>query len=188
MLHGDRIKLCYMDNDSLIPFIKTKDFYEHIADDIEKRFGTSGYKVDRPLPTGKNKKVIGLMKDELNGRIIAEFVALRPKTYEYQIGDYEDDDDDHVRKAKGTKKCVIKRVLKFNDYKNCLLNDKVVLKSQQRFKSERYDVYTEKVNDIALSSNAGKRLQTFDRITSYSYGASAGSLCKTELLSKLNIK
>ena len=56
-----------------------------------------------------------------------------------------------VRKAKGTKKCVIKRVLKFNDYKNCLLNDKVVLKSQQRFKSERHDVYTEKGNKCRKS-------------------------------------
>ena len=77
----------------------------------------------------KNKEVIRLMKDELNGRIMKEFVALRPKTYAYQIGDYEDDNDGHVKKAKGTKKYVIKRVLKFNDYKNCLLNDKVVLKS-----------------------------------------------------------
>ena len=60
------------------------------------------------------------MKDELKGRIMTEFVALRPKTYAYQIDDYEDDDDDRVKKAKGTKECVTKRVLKFNDYKNCL--------------------------------------------------------------------
>ena len=71
------------------------------------------------------------MKDELKGRIMTEFVALRPKTYVYQIDDYEDDDDNRVRKAKGTKKCVIKKGLKFNDYKNFLLNDKLALKSQQ---------------------------------------------------------
>ena len=58
--YGDRIKLCYMDTDSLIPFIKTEDSYEDIADDVEKRFDTSDYKLDRPLPTGKNKKVIAL--------------------------------------------------------------------------------------------------------------------------------
>ena len=57
--YRDKIKLCYMDTDSFISFIKTKDFYEDIADDVEKRFDTSDYKVDRPLPTGKNKKVIG---------------------------------------------------------------------------------------------------------------------------------
>ena len=79
-------------------------------------------------------------------------------------------------------------MLKFNDYKDCLLNGKAVLKSQQRFKSEGHDVYTEKVNKIALSSNDDKRLQTFDKITTYPYGTSAGRVCKTEFLSKVNIK
>ena len=91
-------------------------------------------------------------------------------------------------KAKGTKKCIIKRRLKFSDYKDCLLNNEIILKSQQRFKSEKHDVYTEEGNKIALSSNDDKRLQTFDRITSYRYGAIAGKVCKTELLSQVNIK
>ena len=72
--------------------------------------------------------------------------------------------------------------------KDCLLNDKAVLKTQQRFKSERHDVYTQKFNKIALGSNDDKRLQTFDKITIYPYGTSAGRACKTELLSKVNIK
>ena len=75
------IKLCYMDTDSLIMNIKTKDFYKDIAQDVEERFDTSNYDVDRPLPKGKDKKAIGLMKDELDGGIITEFLALRPKTY-----------------------------------------------------------------------------------------------------------
>ena len=79
-------------------------------------------------------------------------------------------------------------MLQFYDYKYCLLNIVIILKSQQRFKSERHDVYTEGVNKIALSSNDDKRLQTFDRITSYPYGTNAGKVCKTELLSKVNIK
>ena len=62
-----------------------------------------------------------------------------------------------VKKAKGTKKCVIKRVFKFNDYKDCLLKNEVVLKPQQRFKSERHNAYTEEINKIALSSNDEKR-------------------------------
>ena len=136
-----------------------------------------------PLPNGKNKKVIGLTKDELGGKIVTEFVALRPKTYSYLTDDCEED-----KKAKGRKKCLIKRRLKFNDYKDCLLNNQTVLTSQQRFKSEKYDVYTEEVNKIALSSNDDKRFQTFDRITSYPYGKSAGKVCKTELLNKVNIK
>ena len=108
--YGDKIRLCYMDTDSLIPCIKTEDFYKDIADDVEKRFDTSNYKVDRPLPTGQNEKVIGLMTDELKGRIMIEFITLRPNTYAYQIDDY-DDDDGQVKKSKGTKKCVIERVL-----------------------------------------------------------------------------
>ena len=118
------VKLCYMDIDSFIMNIKTEDFYKDIANDVEKRFDTSNYEVDRPLSTGKNKKVIRLMKDELGGRVIMEFVALRPKTYSYLTDDCKED-----KKAKGTKKRVIKRMIKFDDYKNCILNGKVVLKS-----------------------------------------------------------
>ena len=90
------------------------------------------------------------------------------------------DDGGSDKKAKGAKKCVTKRRLKFNDYKDCLLNNEIIYKLQQRFKSERHDAYTEEINKIALSSNDDKRLQTFDRITSYPYGASAGKVCKTE--------
>ena len=127
--------------------------------------------------------MIGLKKDELGGKVMAEFAALRPKTYSYLMNDSNND-----KKAKGTKKCVIKRRLKFNDYKDCLLNNEIILKSQQRFKSEAHNVYTEEINKIALSSNDDKRLQTFDRITSCPYGTRAGKICKTELLSKVNIK
>ena len=81
--YGDNVTLCYMDTDSFIIHIKTEDFYKDIANDVEKRFDTLNYEVSRPLPTGKNKKVIGLMKDELGGKIMTEFVALRPKTYAY---------------------------------------------------------------------------------------------------------
>ena len=94
------------------------------------------------------------------------------------------DDGGSDKKAKGTKKCVIKQRLKFNDYKDCLLSNEIILKLQQRFKSERHDVYTKEINKSALSSNDDKRLQTFDRITSYTYGTSARKACKTELLSK----
>ena len=76
--YADNVKLCYMDTDSFIMYIKTEDFYKDIADDVEKRFDTSNYEVNRPLPTG-NKKVIGLMKDELGGKIMTEFVVLSQK-------------------------------------------------------------------------------------------------------------
>ena len=75
--YGDNVKLCYMDTNSFIMHIKTEDFYKDIANDVEKRFDTSNYEVNRPLPTGKNKNVIELMKDEIGGKIMTEFVALR---------------------------------------------------------------------------------------------------------------
>ena len=121
--YGDMVKLCYMDTDSLIMNIKTKDFYKDIAQDVEERFDTSNYDVDRPLPKGKNKKVIGLMKDELGGGIITEFVTLRPKTYSYMIDEFIE-----MKKAKGTKKCVIKKIFKFEDYKKCLFDNEPMLK------------------------------------------------------------
>ena len=112
---------------------------------------------------------------------MTEFAGLRPKTYSYLM-----DDGGSDKKAKGTKKCVLKRRLRFNHYKDCLLNNEIILKSQQRFKSERHDVYTKEINKIAaLSSNDDKTLQAFDRITSYPYGTNAGKVCKTELFSKV---
>ena len=78
--YNDNAKLCYMDIDSFKMNIKTEDFYKDIANDVKKRFDTSYYEVNRALPTGKNKKVIGLMKDKLGGKIITEFATLRPKT------------------------------------------------------------------------------------------------------------
>ena len=75
------------------------------------------------------------------------------------------DDGSNHKKAKGTKKCVIKQKLMFENYKDCLFNNKTVYRSQERFKSYYHDVYTEEVNKITLSSNDDKRLQTSDKIT-----------------------
>ena len=82
------------------------------------------------------------------------------------------------------KNCVTKRIIKFNDYENCLFKNEIILKSQQRFKSEAHCVYTEEINKVALSSNDDKRLQTFDRITTYPYGTNAFKVCESEMLSK----
>ena len=121
--YNNGVKLCYMDTDSFIMNIKTNDFYEDIASDVEKRFDTSNY-----------------------------------------------DDGKEDKKAKGTKNCVIKKMIKFNDYKKCLLNDEVMLKPQQRFISKKPNVYTENINKIALSNNDDKRIVSSNKITSYPYG------------------
>ena len=158
--YQDRARLCYMDTDSFVVNIKTKNFYKDISQDVNKRFDTSNYTFDRPLPTGINKKVIGLMKDELDGDIITEFVALRPKAYSYIINDFIE-----MKKAKGTKKCVVNKMLRFDDYKKCLFDNGKVLKLQQRFKSENHEVYTENINKIALSCDDDKKI-----VTCYPYG------------------
>ena len=104
--YGDRAKLYYTDTDSFIIYIKTEDFFEDISNDIEKWFDTSNYNENdqKPLPIRKNKKLSGLFKDELRGKIMTEFVALRRKAYTYL-----DDDGSDYKKAKGTKKCVKKQ-------------------------------------------------------------------------------
>ena len=163
--YGERANLCYTDTDSFIINVKTEDFYKDISGNVIERFDTSNYIHDRPLPIGVNKKVLGLMKDELGGGIITEFVALRPKAYSYKT-----EDNVELKKAKRTKKCIVNKMLNLNDYKNCLLHNRKVLRSQQRFKGENHSAYTENINKIALSCNDDRRFTATDGIESYPYG------------------
>ena len=157
--YGDRAKLRYTDTDRVIIYIKTEDLSEDISNDVERCFDTSNYDENdkRPLPIGKNKEKFGLSKDEL-GKINAEVVAFREKTYTYLIDGYgdndnddDDDDDDNEKneiinkKAERTKNCVMKCKFIFTNYKDCLFNDETILRSQQIFKSYHHKVYTEQV-------------------------------------------
>ena len=193
--YGNGEKLCYMDTDSFAIYIETEDFYKDIVGDVERQFDTSNYDENKtgknPLSIGKNKKVIALFKDELGGEIMTEFVGIRAKAYAYLTDNYDLDDDDCVcktKKAKGMKKCVIKRRLMFENYKDCLLNSKIILKPQERFKSHHQKVYTEKINKIALSNDDDKRLQTFDKITAYPHGRNAFKVCESEMLMVMKYK
>ena len=159
----DKLTLCYMDTNSLIYDIKTDDFYKDIADNVESRFDTSGYVPDRPLPVGKNKKIIRLMKDELGGGIMREFVTLRPKMYAYKVGSSES------KKCKGIKKCVVKKTISFEDYKNCLFSGEASHRSQLMFRSLKHEVRMLEVNKLALSRDDDKRL-TVDGIASLTRG------------------
>ena len=120
---------------------------------------------------GKNIKVIGLMKDELGGEIMEEFVGLRPKYCSYLMNTSKVD-----KKSKGTKECVIKRRLIFNNYLECLEEKKKISRSQQRFKSDEHDGYTEEINKVTLSYNDDKRLISYNGIKAYPYGIGAGIL------------
>ena len=163
----EKLKLCYMDTDSLVYDIKTEDFYEDIANDVEARFDTSGYsKTDfRPLPIGLNKKVIGLMKDELGGKIMTEFMALRPKLYSYKVLDGSED-----KKCKGIKKCVVKKTLTFEDYKTGSFNDSTEYRSQLTFRSSKHEVHTIEVNKVALNQDDDKRISRKDGISTFVRG------------------
>ena len=160
----EKLKLCDMDTDSLVYDIKTEDFYEDIANDVGARFDTSGYsKTDfRPLPIGLNKKVIGLMKDELGGEIMTDFVALRPKLYSYKKLDGSED-----KKCKGIKKCVVKKTLTFEDYKTCLFSDSTEYRSQLMFRSAKHEVHTIEVNKVALNREDDKRISRKDGISTF---------------------
>ena len=183
--YGDRAKLCYTDTDSFVIHIITEDFFEDISGDAERWFDTSNYVENdkRSLPIGKNKRVPGLFKDELGGKIIVEVVALRPKTWAYLM-----DDGSDKKKAKGTKECLIKRELMFENYKDCLFNEKTIFKKQQRFKNYYHDVFTEEINKVALSINDNKRIQTFDKATIFPQETPTIKVCGNEMLSVLKAK
>ena len=153
-----------MDSDSLVYEIKIEDFYADITDDVPAKFDTSGYIPDgsdllrcRPLPIGLNKKVIGLMKDELGGDIMTEFIALRPKLYSYKKLNGAED-----KKCKGIKKCTVKKTLMFEDYKNCLFNSSIEYRSQLMFQSIKHEIFTLEVNKVALNRDDDKRISKKD--------------------------
>ena len=127
--------------------IKTDYFYKDINNDVDKWFDTSNYDKNnnRPLEIGKNKKVLGKLKDELGGKIMIKFCALRAKTYSFLIDEYTDEDYEKNKivnkEAKGTKKCVVKREILFNNYFDSLFKNKVLYSSQQQFRRSSQSVY-----------------------------------------------
>ena len=157
------LKLLYMDTDSLVYDIKTEDIYKDIAEDVETRFDTSGYEPNRLLLIGKNKKVIGLMKDELGGKIIKEFIGLRPKMYSYQVEEYE------PKECKGIKKCVVRKTISFEEYKRCVFEGINIHRSQLMFRSKKHNVRALEVNKLALNRDDDKRVSV-DGIASLATG------------------
>ena len=122
---------------------------------MNKWFDTSGYdkKLDRPLTTGINKKVIGRFNDELGGLVMTEIYTVRTKTYAFK-----DDNNKKEKKEKGTKKCVIKKDLILEDYKRSLLKNETIRRLQLRFRSDHHKIFTEEINKVAISSNDDKTL------------------------------
>ena len=184
--YGDRVKPCYTDTDRFVINIITEDFFWKIFPMVLKdgltHLTTMKMIKDRSQQV-RIKKYLVFLKDKLGGKIIAEVVALRPKTWAYLT-----DDGGEKKKAKGTKVCVIKRRLMFENYKDCLFIEKTIFKKQQRFKSYDHDVYTKEINKVALSSDGNKRIQTFDKVTTFLQETPAVKVCENEMLSVLKAK
>ena len=166
--YGDKAKLLFSDTDSLMSEIQTEDFYKDISGDVKDRFDTSDYPENHPsgIPTGINKKVLGMMKDEAAGKIIKEFVGLRAKLYSYKM--YEGEEE--IKKCKGIKKQVVESSISHEDYKTCLLTGKEQLRKQNILRSYNHEVYTEEVNKVALSALDDKRYILKDGIHTLAWG------------------
>ncbi|XP_057317055.1 uncharacterized protein LOC130658137 [Hydractinia symbiolongicarpus] len=166
--YGSKLRICYMDTDSFVYHIRTDDFYRDIADDVEAHFDTSAYSKDdgRPLPIGKNKKVIGLMKDELGGEVMTSFITLRPMAYAYRALTKDGGD----RKAKGVKKAVTKKCITFEDYQRCLEEGIDINKTWRCIQNEGHNLYTQEVTKIALNAADDKRIVQVDQITTLAWG------------------
>ena len=158
-------KLLFTDTDSLCYEIETEDFFKDIAGDVEKNFDTSNFPKDHVSGIqGKNKKVPGMMKDEAGGKIIEEFVGLRAKLYSYKMFEGKEE-----KKCKGIKKPVIKNI-SFENYKECLLNQKPQMKKMNVIRSRKHQIFSETVNKIALSANDDKRIIQKDGISTFAWG------------------
>ena len=133
---------------------KQKIFYKDISADVKHRFDTSNYPSKHPscIPSGFNKMVIGMFKDEAGGKVIDEFVGLRAKSYSYKMLEGEES-----KKCKGVKKSVIKKSIAHEDYKKCLFTGKEQLRRMNVIRSHKHEIYTEEINKIALSSSDDKR-------------------------------
>ena len=152
--YEDKAKLFLTDTDSTMYEIQTEDFYKDISAIVKQRFDTSNYPPDHPsgIPSGSNKKVLGMFKDEVGGKVIDEFVGLRAKLYSYKMLEGEES-----KKCKGVKESVVKKSITHGDYKKCLFTGKEQLRKMNIIRSYRYEVYTEEVNKVALCPIDDKR-------------------------------
>ena len=152
--YGNKAKLLFTDTDSFLYEIQTEDFYKDISGDVKDRFDTSDYPEGHPsgIPTGINKKVLGMFKDEAAGKVIKEFVGLRAKLYSYKM-----DEGKENKRCKGIKKAVVEKSIRHEDYKTCLTTGKEQLRKQNIIRSYEHTLYTEDVNKVALSAADDKR-------------------------------
>ena len=164
---NDKATLLFTDTDSLAYEIETEDFYKDISGDVHGFFDTSNFPKGHSsgIEVGCNKKVVGMFKDEAGGKIISEFVGLRPKLYAYKMHEGKEE-----KRCKGVKKAVVKRSINFEDYKTCLFTGKPQTRTMNVIRSHRHELFTEEINKIALSANDDKRVILEDGIHTLAHG------------------
>ena len=168
--YSDRAKLLFTDADPLAYEIKTEDFYDDIANDIESKFDTSEFDKNHPVinkvgfKVGVNNKVLGLFKDEAKGAQIEEFVGVRSKLCSYKVHGEE------KKKCKGVKKNVVAKSITQKDYKDCLFYNNDHLWTTNVIRSHGHEIYTEDVNKVALSAGDDKRVVLENGIDTIAYG------------------
>ena len=165
--YGNKAKLLFTDTDSFLYEIQTEDFYKDISGDVKDRFDTSDYPEGHPsgIPTGVNKKVLGMFKDEAAGKNITEFVGLRAKLYSYKMEEGKEN-----KKCKGIKKAVVEKSISHKDYKTCLETGKEQLRRQNIIRSYEHTLYTEEINKVALSAADDKRYLLKDSFDTLAWG------------------
>ncbi|KAL4108153.1 hypothetical protein QTP88_018399 [Uroleucon formosanum] len=180
--YGNRVRLLYTDTDSLILEIKTNDFYQDIKINLD-HFDTSDYPKDNiyGLPL-VNKKVLGKFKDELNGKIMTEFIGLRSKLYSHRILDTEKE----IKKAKGVKKNVVENKICFNDFENCLLTKESKYVKQNLFRTKKHDIFTVEQNKKALSVYDDKRFILDNGIDTLAWGHYKTNIDRNDFVNHLN--
>ena len=163
--HYNYIKL-FTDTDSLMYEIPTSDFYKDIAPDIDQKFDTSNFEKDHisGIASVKNKKVIGMMKDEAGGKQITEFVGLRSRLYSFKFDEKEE------KKCKGVKRSEVKRTINFKDYKDCIFTGNKQMRSMNVIRSHKHEVFSETINKVALSSEDDKRIICEDGVHTLAHG------------------
>ena len=162
--YGKNAKLLFTDTDSVTYNIKTEDVYKDFWADKDK-FDFSSYKETSDFYDLKNKKVIGKMKDETAGVPIAEFVGLRSKMYSYVTND-----EKGCKTAKGIKKNVVRNLLKHEDYKNTLFNNRQMFHKMKSIRSENHKIYSVEINKKSLLCFDDKRYILSNGIDSFAYG------------------
>ena len=160
--YSDKIQLLYADTDSVIIHVQTEDIYQDMAQNLDD-YDTSNYPADHPLFSTANKKVIGKFKDELGGKVMTEFVGIRPKMYSYA-------GEESGKRAKGVKKSVLRKTISHDDYRTCLLEKKVYACDMPGLRSYKHTIHGETVHKVALAPLDTKRYILEDGITTLAFG------------------